>query len=169
MKCKERRRRKYPRAWQDWTHDFKITRQVSYRCAATCANGIKTCLNFFQLWWCTIKNQFLFLLFSIFLSHEMKKNHLIEFGHEKSRFVSIIGWRMTDDGQRGHPFKIKKRKKVDQDRSDLMSLLGSRLAEGFSKWLVVKEVGAAKHRGSIGASHPAAPGSILGVPKNFSD
>ena len=29
-------------------------------------------------------------------------------------------------------------------------------------------LGAALHRGSILASHPAAPGSILGVPKNFS-
>ena len=27
---------------------------------------------------------------------------------------------------------------------------------------------ATSHRGSILASHPAAPGSILGVPKNFS-
>ena len=28
--------------------------------------------------------------------------------------------------------------------------------------------GAAKHRSSILADHPAAPGLILGVPKNFS-
>ena len=33
----------------------------------------------------------------------------------------------------------------------------------FSSW------GAALHRGSVTASHPAAPGSILGVPKNFSE
>ena len=25
------------------------------------------------------------------------------------------------------------------------------------------------HRGSVCASHPAAPGSILGIPKNFSE
>ena len=28
--------------------------------------------------------------------------------------------------------------------------------------------GGAEHRGSISASHPAAPGSILGIPKHFS-
>ena len=31
-----------------------------------------------------------------------------------------------------------------------------------------KIVGAAKHRGCIPVSHPAAPGLILGMPKNIS-
>ena len=34
---------------------------------------------------------------------------------------------------------------------------------------VIVARGAALHRGSVLAFHPAAPGSVLGVPKNFSE
>ena len=33
----------------------------------------------------------------------------------------------------------------------------------------IKSVGAAYHRGSVSPSHPPAPGSFLGMPKNFSN
>ena len=40
--------------------------------------------------------------------------------------------------------------------------------KAFFTQIVVWKGGAAQHRGSILASHPAATGSILGAPNNFS-